>query len=119
MGSSSSVSAFSTRECPGAGQNGVENRGGVSGREVAHGLGHVVAEGQRCESGRGDAVVDVALDVLPTLLRRAVDDQLVDERVRDGVERALAVAVLPLASTCRRAARPGRASRGTSRRRGR
>src|SRR5690606_9542654 len=32
---------------------------------------------------RGDAVVDVALDVGTALLRRAVDDELVDHRVRD------------------------------------
>ena len=45
------------------------DRAGSAGGEVAHGLAGVEAEGQEGEGGRGDAVVDVALDVLAALPR--------------------------------------------------
>src|SRR4051794_16810963 len=68
---------------------------GGLGLEVAQRLAHVDAEGHHGQGGRGHAVVEVALDVGPAGVGRAVHDELVDHLVGDGGGGGLAVAGLP------------------------
>ena len=63
--------------------------------EVPDRLAGVEPEGEDGQRRGGDAVVDVALDVLAALLGRAPHDEVVDHLVGDGREGGLAVAVLP------------------------
>src|SRR5205085_1780664 len=65
------------------------------GCQVPHGLAGIDAEREDGQRRRRDAVGHVALDVGPAGLGRAVDDEIVDDLVRYGSRRRLAVPRLP------------------------